>query len=38
MPLLEQNYLDKHDSLNRTAMALTEIGIAFVAARNLHPL
>ena len=36
MPLLEQNYLDKHDSVNRTAAALTERGIAFVAARNLH--
>ncbi len=36
MPLLERNYLDKHDALNRTARALTERGLAFVAARNLH--
>jgi hypothetical protein len=36
MPLLERNYLDKHDALNRTAWALTERGLAVVAARNLH--
>jgi hypothetical protein len=36
MPALERNYLDKHDALNRTARALTEKGLAFVAARNLH--
>jgi hypothetical protein len=36
MPALERNYLDKHDALNRTAWALTEHGLAFVAARNLH--
>jgi hypothetical protein len=36
MPLLERNYLDKHDALNRTAWALTEKGLTFVAARNLH--
>ncbi len=36
MPLLERNYLDKHDALNRTAWALTENGLAVVAARNLH--
>lgn len=36
MPHLERNYLDKHDALNRTARALTEHGLAFVAARNLH--
>jgi hypothetical protein len=36
MPFLERNYLDKHDALNRTARALTEKGISFVAARNLH--
>lgn len=35
-PVLEQNYLDKHDSVNRTAKALTEKGIAFIAAHNLH--
>ncbi len=36
MPFLERNYLDKHDALNRTAWALTEKGLTFVAARNLH--
>jgi hypothetical protein len=36
MPLLERNYLDKHDALNRTAWALTERGLAFIAARHLH--
>jgi len=33
---LERNYLDKHDALNKTAWALTERGLSFVAARNLH--
>jgi len=36
MGLLLQNYLDKHDSVNRTADALTEHGIPVIAARNLH--
>jgi hypothetical protein len=36
MAHLERNYLDKHDALNRTAWALTENGLSFVAARNLH--
>jgi len=36
MDCLERNYLDKHDSVNRTAIALTEKGLAFIAARNLH--
>jgi hypothetical protein len=36
MSCLERNYLDKHDAVNRTAMALTEKGLAFVAAWNLH--
>lgn len=36
MPHLERNYLDKHDALNRTARALTEHGLAFIAARALH--
>ena len=36
MPYLLRNYLDKHDSVNRTARALTERGLSFVAARNLH--
>jgi hypothetical protein len=36
MPALRRNYLDKHDAVNLTAQALTEHGLAFVAARNLH--
>lgn len=36
MPQLLQNYLDKHDAVNRTAKALTEKGLTFIAAPNLH--
>jgi len=36
MGLLEQNYLDKHKALNRTAVALTKKGHAFIGAKNLH--
>ncbi len=36
MPFLQRNYLDKHEALNRTARALTERGLTFVAARHLH--
>jgi hypothetical protein len=36
MPALERNYLDKHDAINRTARVLTEHGLSFIAARNLH--
>ncbi|MBM3136055.1 MAG: hypothetical protein FJZ89_12395 [Chloroflexi bacterium] len=36
MPALLRNFLDKHDSVNLTARALTEHGLAFVAARELH--
>ena len=36
MPYLLRNYLDKHGSVNRTARALTEHGLTFIAARNLH--
>jgi hypothetical protein len=36
MQLLEKNYMDKHDAVNHTARALTEKGLAFVAAWNLH--
>ena len=36
MPYLEQNYLDKHEAINNTAKALTEKGLSFVAAPNLH--
>ncbi len=36
MPALLRNYLDKHESLNRTARALTEHGLSFTAAPKLH--
>jgi hypothetical protein len=36
MPALLRNYLDKHEALNRTARALTEHGLSFVAATALH--
>jgi len=36
MPKLLTNYLDKHDAVNRTAKALTERGLTFIAAQNLH--
>ncbi len=36
MHLLERNYLDKHDAVNHTAWALTENGLSFIAAQNLH--
>jgi len=36
MAKLERNYMDKHEAVNRTARALVEKGIAFVAAWNLH--
>jgi DNA-binding phage protein len=36
MPKLLNNYLDKHDAVNRTAKALTERGLMFIAAQNLH--
>ncbi|MBX5326503.1 MAG: hypothetical protein ACQXXH_05270 [Candidatus Bathyarchaeia archaeon] len=36
MPKLLQNYLDKHDALNKTAEMLTKKGLTFIAARNLH--
>lgn len=36
LPKLTTNYLDKHDSLNRTAKALTERGLTFIAAQKLH--
>jgi hypothetical protein len=31
------NFMDKFESLNRTARALTENGLSFIAAKNLHP-
>ncbi len=36
MPLLERNYLEKHNAVNRTARALTEHGLSFIAAKTLH--
>ncbi len=36
MEVMERNYLDKHDALNRTAETLTRAGIGVVCARNLH--
>ena len=33
---LKQNYLDRMDAINTTARALTENGLSFIAARNLH--
>ncbi len=36
MKFLEQNYLDKHDSVNLTAKALIKSGAGVVAAQNLH--
>lgn len=33
---LQTNFLDKLDAVNRTAWALTEHGLSFIAARNLH--
>jgi hypothetical protein len=33
---LTLNFRDKFDALNKTAWALTENGLSFVAARNLH--
>ena len=36
MDAVTQNYLDKHESLNNTAKALTEKGLSFIAAPNLH--
>ncbi len=38
MPLLERNYMEKHHAVNRTAWVLTEQGLSFVAAKNLHHL
>jgi hypothetical protein len=36
MPKLVTNYLDKHDAVNSTAKALTENGLTFLVAQNLH--
>ncbi|OQA13002.1 MAG: hypothetical protein BWY64_03811 [bacterium ADurb.Bin363] len=36
MKYLLKNYMDKHKAINLTAKALTENGLSFVSARNLH--
>lgn len=36
MENLEINFMDKFDSVNRTAYALTQNGMSFIAAQNLH--
>ncbi len=36
MPALTQNYMDKHETINNTARALTERGLTFIAAPKLH--
>ena len=36
MENLTVNFLDKFDACNRTARALTENGLSFIAAQNLH--
>jgi hypothetical protein len=36
MGAMEQNYLDKHDALNRTADALVKAGVDVICAGNLH--
>ncbi len=36
MKALEENYLDKHDALNKTAETLTRAGIGVICAGNLH--
>jgi hypothetical protein len=33
---LQQNFVDKWEATNRTAWALTECGLSFVAAQKLH--
>lgn len=35
---LQLNFMDKFDATNRTAWALTENGLSFMAAKNLHHL
>jgi hypothetical protein len=37
MDSLLTNYLDKHNSVNRTAVSLLKSGIAVIPAQNLHP-
>jgi hypothetical protein len=33
---LAMNFMDKFDAVNKTAWALTEGGLSFIAAQNLH--
>ncbi len=33
---LQLNFMDKYEAVNRTAWALTENGLSFIAAQNLH--
>jgi len=33
---LETNFIDKFDAVNKTAYALTQNGLSFIAAQNLH--
>ncbi len=33
---VERNYLNKHETLNRTAQALTQNGLSFVVAKHLY--
>jgi hypothetical protein len=33
---LQQNFMDKYDASNRTAWALTQNGLSFIAAQKLH--
>lgn len=36
MDKMQQNYMDKHDAVNKTAKKLTANGLAFIPARKLH--
>lgn len=36
MPNLLQNYIGKHNAVNKTAKALTENGLSFIGAKKLH--
>ena len=36
MEMMQRNYMDKHDALNKTARALTRSGLGFIGAVNLH--
>jgi hypothetical protein len=36
METFEQNYMDKHESIKRTAKELTKMGVSVLAAPNLH--